>query len=221
MLKIWGRPNSIHTQRVLWFCAEAGLEFELIRASATMGIDGHISGGGAAYGVVNTPEYLSMNPNGTIPTIDNNGYTLWESNTICRYLAQTYAPGFFGGDIETLGLASQWMDWTNTQLEPQLHVLVMQLVRMREADRAPEVVEQTRLETIPKLMRLDAHLAARGYVAGEKFTVGDIAPACAFYRWTLFDLEAPDLPNLEEWMAHISKRDGFKRHIAPREYHLK
>ena len=71
MLKIWGRPNSIHTQRVLWTCVEANVTYELIPASATMGPDGHISGGGAPYGVVDTPQYLAMNPNGTVPTIDD------------------------------------------------------------------------------------------------------------------------------------------------------
>ena len=126
MLKIWGRRNSVHTQRVLWACEEAGLQFDLILASATMGPDGHVSGGGSAFGVVDTPEYRTINPNGTIPTIDDNGYILWESNSISRYLAQTYAPkALFGDDIRTLGLASQWMDWTNTQLEPALHILVM------------------------------------------------------------------------------------------------
>lgn len=118
MLKIWGRRNSAHTQRVLWLCEEASLPYELILASATMGPDGHISGGGSAFGVVDTPAYRAMNPNGTIPTIDDDGFVLWESNTISRYLAQAYAPqALFGDDIKTLGLASQWMDWTNTQLD--------------------------------------------------------------------------------------------------------
>ena len=128
MLKIWGRRNSAHTQRVLWLCEEASLPYELILASATMGPDGHISGGGSAFGVVDTPAYRAMNPNGTIPTIDDDGFVLWESNTISRYLAQAYAPqALFGDDIKTLGLASQWMDWTNTQLEPALHLSLIHI----------------------------------------------------------------------------------------------
>ena len=103
MLKIWGRPNSIHTQRVLWTCAEAEVPYELILASATMGPDGHISGGGKPYGIVDTPSYRAMNPNGTVPTIDDDGYVLWESNVISRYLAQKYAPeALFGGSLELL-----------------------------------------------------------------------------------------------------------------------
>lgn len=220
MLKIWGRPNSTHTQRALWCLAEAGVEYELTLASGTMGAGGHVSGGGAAYGVVDTPAYRAMNPNGTIPTIDDDGYVLWESNSICRYLAQVYAPQLFGDDLRCLGRASQWMDWTNTQMEPHLHILVMQLVRLQKADREPAVVEDTRLLILPKLKILDAWLEDRSYMAGEAFTIGDIAPACAVYRWTLFALEAPDMPNLDRWMSRIMERDAFQRLIVPRENHM-
>lgn len=222
MLKIWGRPNSIHTQRVLWACEEAGLSFELILASATMGPDGHISGGGAAFGIVDTQEYRAMNPNGAIPTMDDDGFILWESNTICRYLAQSYAPEpLFGGDLKTLGLASQWMDWTNTQLEPALHVLVMELVRLPEAERDPAAVEATRCSVLPALRCLNDHLGDQAYVAGEKFTIGDIAPAAAAYRWGLFALGAPPMPHLADWQARLAECDGFRRHIAPPEFHLR
>ena len=220
MLKIWGRPTSICTQRALWTLVEADVPFELILASATMGPNGHVSGGGPAFGFVSSPEYRAMNPHGTIPTIDDDGYILWESNTICRYLAQTYAPSLFDGDVKTLALGSQWMDWTNTQLEPHLHTLVMHLVRMREEDRNPAAVEQTRLEIIPELERLDVHLADKSYVAGDSFTVGDIPPACAVYRWTVFGLEWPEMPNLKAWLARVSEREGFQRHIAPKKNHL-
>ncbi len=219
-LKIWGRPNSTHTQRVLWCCAEAGAEFELILASGTMGASGHVSGGGEAFGIVDTPEYRAMNPNGTIPTIDDGGYILWESNTICRYLTQTYAPELFGNEAKKLGHASQWMDWTNTQMEPYLHILVMHLVRMQEAERDPDAIEQARLGIIPRLELLDRHLSDRAYIAGDTFTIGDIALACAAYRWTLFDLPGPKMRNLSEWQSRIGQRPGFKRHIAPRENHL-
>ena len=82
MLRIWGRPTSICTQRVLWAAVEAGRDFELILASATMGENGHVSTGAAPFGVVDSAAYREMNPNGTIPTIDDDGFVLWESNAI-------------------------------------------------------------------------------------------------------------------------------------------
>ena len=80
MLRIWGRTNSINVQKVLWCCAELDLPFERIDA-------------GMAFGVVETPEYRALNPNGRIPTIEDDGYVLWESNTIVRYLAMKHGPG--------------------------------------------------------------------------------------------------------------------------------
>ena len=195
-------------QALMWCVGELGLEFDRTDAGFT-------------YGFVDTPEYRAMNPNGTIPTIDDSGYILWESNTICRYLTQTYAPELFGNEAKKLGHASQWMDWTNTQMEPHLHILVMHLVRMQEAERDPDAIEQARLGIISRLELLDRHLSDRAYIAGDTFTVGDIAPACAAYRWTLFDLPGPKMRNLSEWQSRIGQRPGFKRHIAPRENHLR
>ncbi|MDH3703338.1 MAG: glutathione S-transferase family protein [Alphaproteobacteria bacterium] len=220
-LRIWGRPNSIHTQRVLWTCAEAELPFELTLASATMGPKGHISNGNAPYGVVDTPEYRAMNPNGTVPTMDDGGFVLWESNVIARYLAQKYAPGpLFGGSLATLGMASQWMEWTGARLEPMLHILVMELVRLTEDRRDAARVAEACGTIRPWLQLLDRHLADRPYVAGAAFTVGDIPPGAAVYRWFCFEQGGPAMPHLEAWQARLSARAGFQRHIAPKGFHL-
>ena len=123
MLKLWGRPTSTNTQRVLWTLAEAGVPYELTLASATMGAGGHISLGNAAYGTVDTAAYRAMNPNGTIPTIDDGGFVLWESNAIVAYLARRYAPEkLFGDDENTFARAVQWMSWTNYSMDPSMHV---------------------------------------------------------------------------------------------------
>ena len=83
MLKVWGRKSSSNVQAVMWCIAELGLDHERIDAGLT-------------YGVVDTPEYLAMNPNGMIPTIrDGDNPPLWEAGAILRYLANGYAVGPF------------------------------------------------------------------------------------------------------------------------------
>jgi glutathione S-transferase len=110
MVTVWGRPTSLNTQRVLWALADSDVPYELILASATMGPNGHISNGGAAFGIVNTPAYRAMNPNGTVPTIDDDGFILWESNAILMWLALKRAPEVLsGGDPRYLARALQWM----------------------------------------------------------------------------------------------------------------
>ncbi len=72
-LKIWGRANSVNVQKVLWCCRELDLQFERIDA-------------GMQYGRTTEREYLAMNPNGHVPTLVDDTFVLWESNSIMRYL---------------------------------------------------------------------------------------------------------------------------------------
>lgn len=221
MIRIWGRPTSICTQRALWALEEAGCPYELTLASGTMGPAGHVSKGGQPFGVVDTAAYREMNPNGTVPTIDDGGYVLWESNAIVLYVAAKYAPGrMYGGDVGTLARASQWMSWTNEHLEPLLHTLVMHLVRLPPAQRS-EAEAKTAFDAILRpLAILDRELASRGHLASDSFSLGDIAAGCAVYRWMLFAPTRPSLPNVEAWQRRLAERAGFARHVAPREFHL-
>jgi glutathione S-transferase len=221
MLKLWGRPTSARTLKVLWALGEIGLEFEFILASATMGPGGHVSKGNPPYGVVDTPEYRAMNPNGTVPTIADNGFVLWESNSIVRYLAMKYAPDLlYGDDIETFATASRWMDWENNELLHGQHMLVMQLVRLPESERDPAKIEEARRELIEPFRMIDGQLSKTGYIAGDRFTMGDIPIGIRAHRWHLFDIERPPMPNLARWYAEIRERPAFREWIAAPAHHL-
>jgi glutathione S-transferase len=220
-MRIWGRPNSICTQRVLWACVECAVEFELVLASATMGPEGHVSTGARPFGIVDTPAYREMNPNGTVPTIDDDGYILWESNAIVCYLAMKYGPaGLWGGGAAGLAAQMKWMAWTNENLEPALHTLVMECVRLAPALRNPEEREAGRQRGVAALECLDAVLAAQPFMAGDAFGIADIPVACAAYRWTLFELATPPLPHVDDWLARVVPRAGFRAHVRPRDHHL-
>ncbi len=99
MLKIWGRDNSVNVQKVLWCCEEMAIEYARIDA-------------GGAFGIVNTREYRRLNPNGLVPTIDDDGFVLWESHAIVRYLATKHAADFWPGEHRIRAEADQWMDWS-------------------------------------------------------------------------------------------------------------
>src|SRR3954468_21239868 len=173
MLRIWGRKNSINVQKVLWCCAELHLPFERIDA-------------GMAFGVVETPEYRALNPNGRIPTIEDDGYVLWESNTIVRYLAMKHSPGSLcPSDLAARFDAERWMDWQLTPLDRPVRNVFWALVRTAPEKRDPAAVEMAQAEAEQGLAILDAHLAQRRFVGGEAFTMGDIPVGASVYRWWL------------------------------------
>lgn len=221
MLKLWGRPTSGRTQKVLWTLAEIGLPFEFVMASGTMGPGGHVSKGNRPYGVVDTPEYRSMNPNSRVPTIDDEGFVLWESNSIVRYLAMQYAPDLlYGNDIRTFASASRWLDWENNELLPPQHDMAMHLIRLPEAERSPDALEHARLAFIERLGIMETQLARTRHICGERFTYGDIALGLRVHRWKIFGLAGPALPSLERWYAEVRTRPAFQVWTANPAHHL-
>lgn len=220
MLKVWGRPTSGCTQRALWCLDEAGLSYQFTLASAVMGPNGHVSKGGKPFGVVDSAEYLQMNPNGTVPTIDDDGYILWESNAILAYVALSKKPELRGPDEHAFARALAWGAWSNGHLDPPMTDLVLHFTRLASHLRDPAKVEAARTGMAKQVKTLERELADKPYLAGDSFTIADISVAPAVYRWQLFDEARPELPALEAWIGRLSERPAFQKHVMPREYHF-
>lgn len=200
MLKIWGRTNSINVQKVLWCCGELGLEHRRIDA-------------GMHFGVNNTPEYKAMNPNGLVPTIDDDGFILWESHAIVRYLARKHGAGkLWPADAHIAADADRWMEWYSTTLWVNLRPIFWNLVRVSPDKRNMTEVEENRPKLAANLSIVDAQLAGRDYIAGSSFTMGDIPLGVAAYRWFNLPIERPALANLQRWYQRICERPAFKQH---------
>jgi glutathione S-transferase len=204
MLKIWGRTNSINVQKVLWCCAELGLTYDRVDA-------------GREFGVNTTPEYRAMNPNGLVPTIDDDGFVLWESHAIVRYLARKHGLGALcPADPRAAADADRWMEWFSTTLWISLRPVFWNLVRVEPDKRNMTEVEQSRRQLATNLAIVDQLLATRDYVAGKAFTMGDIPMGVSAFRWFTLPIERPALPNLERWYQRICERPGFRQHcMAP------
>lgn len=197
MLRIWGRTNSVNVQKVLWCCEEMSLGYERIDA-------------GGAFGVVNTPEYRSLNPNGLVPTIEDNGFVLWESNAIVRYLAATHGAGsLWPQDLKTRAEADRWMDWSNTTFWPAIRTLFLGLIRTAPDKRDPRVLEESRLKTAEVLRIVDAHLKSHEYLAGGAFTMGDIVLGSGIWRWMALPIERQPLPHVQRWFDSLARRPAY------------
>ncbi|MBM3644378.1 MAG: glutathione S-transferase [Alphaproteobacteria bacterium] len=201
-MKIWGRANSINVQKVLWAADECGLSVERVDV-------------GGAFGGNDQKWYLDMNPNGVVPTIDDGGRTIWESNSAVRYLATRYARGsLWSEDPGERSEADRWMDWQLSTVSECMRVIFWGLVRTPPEKRDMAAIGAAARDAGKLYGRLDAHLATHRYVAGERFTMGDIPVGCFAYRYFALDVERPALPHLRAWYERLMTRPAYARHVA-------
>jgi glutathione S-transferase len=201
MIKIWGRNTSVNVQKVMWAVGELGLPHERIDV-------------GGPFGKNNEPAYLAMNPNGLVPTLEEDGFVLWESNAIVRYLAAKYGAGTLEpADLRLRARASSWMDWQLTVAAPALTPVFWGLVRTPPEKRDQAAIEAGKIKTIAAMKIVDAQLANSAFLAGDTLSVGDIPAALMAYRFRRLVPERRALEHLERWFAAIEQRPAFKQHV--------
>jgi len=201
MVRVLGRANSINVQKVMWCAAEIGLEVERVDV-------------GGAFGGNDTPEYLAKNPNGRVPTIEDGNYVLWESNSIVRYLAETYGDTPWQPENARIrARANQWMDWYLANLHPPMTTIFWQLIRTAPEDRDADSIATGTAEAAKLFGILDAQLVQRPHITGEEPSIGDIPIGCAAYRWHSMEIDRPHLANLKVWYERLSARPAFQEHV--------
>jgi len=198
MLKVWGRTNSVNVKKALWCIEELGLRCERVDA-------------GMQYGVVNTAEYRKLNPNGLVPTIEDDGFVLWESHTIARYLAAKHGAGsLWPTDVRKRAEAERWMDWAFT-FQAAFRPVFWGLVRTPPEKRDIAAIEDGRKKCAELLGYFDAALSGRKYVAGDEFTVGDIPMGCHVQLWMRLPIERPRHAALEAWFGRLLERPAYRK----------
>jgi len=201
MLRVWGRVNSLNVQKVLWALAELKVSYERTDA-------------GMQFGVVNEPFYKKMNPNSRVPTIEDDGFILWESNAIVRYLAARHGMGgLCPTDLRQRADADRWMDWASTTLQPVMHPVFWGLVRTPPEKRDMAAIEEANKALGDTFGALEQGLEGRKYVAGSNFTVGDIPVGAYAWRWYSLPVARPKLKNLEAWYARLQERPAYRTYV--------
>ena len=197
MLKIWGRTNSVNVKKALWCLEELGLPYERTDA-------------GLQHGVVDTPDYRQMNPNGLVPTLQEDGFILWESHSIVRYLSAKYGKGvLWPMEERTRAVANQWMDWAFS-FQAGVRDAFWGLVRTPPEKRDAQAIEKARVKSGEMAGILNAALADRMYVAGA-FSMGDIPIGCEIQRWMRLPMQRPEYPHLAAWFERLGARTAFKK----------
>lgn len=192
----------MNVQKVLWCLAELGVPYERIDA-------------GLAFGKNHEPWYLALNPNGRVPLLVDGSFTLWESNTIVRYLASKHGlGGLCPRSSETRALAERWMDWQLSTLIRPVSIVFQALYRTPLAERDAAAIARNTVEANRAMELLDAHLAAQPFVAGDTFTMGDIPVGAVAHRWLeVVGIERPALAAARAWRDRLSERSAFRTHV--------
>ncbi|WP_353239465.1 glutathione S-transferase [Limnohabitans sp.] len=194
MLKIWGRISSINVRKVVLCAQMLNIPFQRTEA-------------GLSFGVVNTPDYLMLNPNAMVPTIQDGEYTLWESNAIVRYLCARENQ-LYPSDLQTRFTAEQWMDWQQTSLNRASGPAFVQWIRTPESQRNHDLIAQSVAATEPLLDLLDQQLQKQAFIAGAQMSMADLPIACEVHRWWGLPQSRPRWPHLERWYALMRQHPG-------------
>jgi glutathione S-transferase len=202
MLKIWGRNTSSNVQKVMWALTEMGLQCERIDV-------------GGPFGKNNEAPYLAMNPNGVVPTLEEpDGFILWESNSIVRYLAAKHGAGTLEpADLRTRFSAQRWMDWQLSVANAAITPVFWGLIRTPPDKRDPKSIAAGTVKCAAAFKIMDDQLAGTRFIAGDDFSYGDIPLGPFAYRYFRLVPEHPPFPNVERWYAEICARPAFKQHV--------
>jgi glutathione S-transferase len=202
MLKVLGYSASINVRKVLWTCDEIGVAYAREE-----------SGGSRS---MKTAEFLALNPNAQVPVIQDGDFVLWESNTICRYLAAKHdRSDLLPSEPARRARVEQWMDWQATELNPPWRYAFYALVRMNPAYADPEKIKASVEEWNRKMAILERQLETTGaHVAGPAFSLADILLGLSVHRWLMTPMSRPDFPAITGYYQGLRERPLFGRYAT-------
>ena len=161
MLQIYGRKNSNQVIQLMWTVGELGLEH--VRHNV-----------GGSFGGLDSEDYGKLNPNRLVPTIDDDGFILWESYAIIRYLCRQYGMGsLWPEDPQKAAVADQWMEWTNIRFMGTFFPAFWGLIRTPKAQQDPEKIVASARATGELLQIVEHQLDGKQFITGDGLTMGD------------------------------------------------
>ena len=201
-LEILGRATSLNVRKVLWACAELGLPYSHVEWGA-----GDLS--------LQDPAFLALNPNALVPVIRDGDFVLWESNTICRYLAaKAGRTDLLPAEPAARAQVEKWMDWQATELNNAWRHAFMGLVRKHPAYADAAQIAASTQAWNRQMALLDAALArGDGYLAGPALTLADVAVGVAVHRWFMTPLDKrPELQAVQAYYDRLGEPPGYRAH---------
>jgi glutathione S-transferase len=200
---LWGRATSSNVMKVIWLLEELNLPYDRIDV-------------GGSFGKNDTPEYRTMNPTGLVPTLQEDDFTLWESNAILRYICEAHAPdhAFWPREPHQRANIDRWMDAQQTLLNRPMSVVFWGLVRTPPDKRDHAAIKQAVADTARVWGMVSAQLAHHPYIAGEGLTLADFPWGPHLHRWFTMAFERPEIPHLRAYYDRLLQRPAYKAYLA-------
>jgi len=201
MLELYGKAASINVRKVLWTLDELALPCRRHDIDS-----GFIS--------PDTPAFRALNPNALVPVLRDGEFVLWESNTICRYLAGRQARAdLLPVEPRARARVEQWMDWQATELNSAWRYVFMARVRHSPAHADAQAITASEQAWHHCMRILDGQLERTGaHVTGEAFTLADVVIGLSVQRWLHTPLSHPALPAVQAYRQCLRERPAFLRH---------
>ena len=202
-ITIWGRKSSVNVQSVLWCLDELDRTFDQIDAGFT-------------YGVVDTADFLAMNPNGKVPVlIDGDGPAIFEAGAILRYLSTQYgASPFWPESPAGRAVVDKWAEWAKINFASKfIEAIFWPLIRIPPSQRNYTEISAALAHVERELAIADRVLATTTYLAGEDFSLADIQLGHCLFRYYDIDVERTDLPHLWAYYSRLRSRPAFARNV--------
>jgi glutathione S-transferase len=199
MLRVLGRKTSGNVQKVLWLLEEMGEPYKR-------------EDYGRQFGNTQDAAYLSLNPNGKVPTIVDGDVVVWESNTILRYLGNTRGSPLYPTDPAARSLVERWMDWQLASLNGP-YLAIFRDAKKPAAERSSTWAKDAE-ELGQQLRILDGALAGGPWIAGDQLSLADICLGPVVHRCLDFPIQLPALERLAAWRANAAARPAFQKAVA-------
>ncbi len=200
MIKLYGLELSPPVNRVRLCLNALGAEYEFIRINPLVG-------------ETNNDDYLRLNPAGKIPAIDDDGFALFESNAIMKYLCRKYKSDFYPDDIIAQAHIDKWLDFTAAHLANGVaKVLFNKIVAGLVGATSDEQSMKDGYGFIERFLTvIDKQLATTPYVAGENLTIADFCLLGTIDPAEVIEVDMKAYPHVDAWRKKLMGEDFYKK----------
>lgn len=205
MLKIYGQARS-RAFRVLWLAKESNIAYEHIPVSIMV----ENAGCKEAW-------YLDLNPNGRVPTIDDDGVVVWETGAINLYLAEQHKSPLYPTTPAGKARMLQWAFFVTNDIEPPMITMYQNRVIFAPEKRNAALADAAEQQLLGRLATLEGQLNKTAYFGGDRWDMADFMVACVLYTLTAIKYDLSKFPKLNAWLQASIERPAAKEARKLRE----